>query len=408
MQSDPIIDVLPPPSVPTAETRLRQDMSADGTTSLTGRKPSHFSLRSIFKAIDSAIDWVFGALTLIVGIALLSVIPVLNFLSLGYLLEASGRVGRSGKLRSAFVGVRKAGVLGRMVLGSWLLLWPVRVVSGLWHDAEIIAPGSANAGGWRLALIVLTLMTVAQIVWACLRGGRLRHFLWPAPLKLKAWLKRPDSLSSVQDNVLDYLASLRLINFFRLGALGFVGAGIWLFVPVCILIGGSFLPPGGGALLGLLGGGLLLIVTLYLPFLQAHFATEGRFSAMFEVRHVRQMFNRAPLAFWLAFLITLLFALPLYLLKIEYLPKQIGWLPSLLFVAFIFPARMLTGWAISRARKRETPRHGFWRWTARLGALPLAFAYVVIVYVAKYLSWHGALSLMEQHAFLVPAPMMSL
>ena len=91
---------------------------------------------------------------------------------------------------------------------------------------------------------------------------------------------------------------------------------------------------------------------------------------MFEWREVRARFRRAPLAFWLALLVTLLFAIPLYLLKIELTPRELAWLPSLLFVAFIFPARILTGWATSRALRRETDRHWTARWLGRLAILP--------------------------------------
>jgi hypothetical protein len=69
---------------------------------------------------------------------------------------------------------------------------------------------------------------------------------------------------------------------------------------------------------------------------------------------------------------------------------------------------VLTGWALGRALRRETPAHGFWRWLVRLGIVPVALAYVLMVYVAPYVSWNGAWSLLEQHAFLVPAPLMAL
>jgi hypothetical protein len=145
-----------------------------------------------------------------------------------------------------------------------------------------------------------------------------------------------------------------------------------------------------------------------LPFLQANFAQSGCFEALFDWRKVRRQFSRAPLAFWFALLVTLLFAIPLYLLKIELTPRELAWAPSLLFVTFIFPARILTGWALSRALRRDQPRHWFARWTARLGILPVALAYVLANYFVPFLASNGVLSLLEQHAFLVPAPLMAL
>jgi hypothetical protein len=365
--------------------------------------------RRAFRWCASTLDWLFGFLALIFGLAALSVIPVLNFFSLGYLLEASGRVAESkGKLRTGFVGVRKAAVLGRIVIGAWLFILPVRFVASLWRDAELIAPGSATANGWRFGLVVLTILAVAHIVWACIRGGKLRHFLWPAPLKFCRWIGRPGSYETMRDTTLDYLAGLRLPHYFWLGARGFVGAVVWLALPVLILIGASKISHDIAALVALLGAGLLAIVVLYLPFLQTHFARENRFAALFEIKAVRQMFRRAPIAFWVALLITLLFALPLYLLKIQLTPREVAWLPSLLFVIFIFPARLLTGWAVGRAERREAPRHWAFLWLSRLGGLPIVAAYALVVFLTQYLSWHGSLSMLEQHAFLVPAPLMGL
>lgn len=356
----------------------------------------------------SAIEWIFGAITLIVTLAVFSVIPGLNFLSLGYLLEVSGRVARSKRLRDGFVGVRKAAVFGRIIFGTWLMLWPARFVSGMWQDAELIASGSRAAIGWRVALYLITALTLIHIVWACLRGGKLRHFFWPAPIRFYKWVTSPDKFNGIQNAVLDYLLSLRFTYYFKLGAFGFLGGLAWLIVPVSLLILGAYSPAGVAFLLGLLGNGLLFFVAMHLPFLQAHYATENRFAAMFEVKKVRQLFRQAPLAFWTSLVITLLFSIPLYLLKIEFPPKEIAWLPSLFFVIFIFPARLIAGWAMARALNREQPRHWFFRWVARLGILPVVGFYVLAVYITQYLSWNGALSLIDQHAFLVPAPLLSM
>jgi hypothetical protein len=171
---------------------------------------------------------------------------------------------------------------------------------------------------------------------------------------------------------------------------------------------GQWSRPPAGLIVGLLGGLLLATVLLYLPFLQTRFAVENRFRAMFELSSIRRLFRRAPIAFWLALLVTLLFALPLYLLKIELTPREVAWLPSLVFVVFIFPARLLTGWAVARALRRETPRHFLFRRGARLAAIPVVAIYTLIVYATQFLSWYGVYSLYEQHAFLVPVPVLGM
>jgi hypothetical protein len=247
------------------------------------------------------------------------------------------------------------------------------------------------------------------VIWACLRGGRLRHFLWPAPRRFIQWLATPDKFQAVRNSIVEYAASLRLPYYFWLGLRGFIGALAWLAVPVASLIIASSLPPeGGGIALSLIGGLGLMFVALHLPFLQTHFAMTNQFASLFSLRRVREMFQRAPVAFWIALSATLLLALPLYLLKIELPPREMAWLPSVLFVIFIFPARLLTGWAVSRASRRQEPRHFLLRWLGRILALPVVFAYVLILYLTQYLSWNGALSFLEQHAFLVPAPLLSL
>ena len=365
--------------------------------------------RRALRGLLSALDWLFGLISLVVGLSILSIVPILNFLSLGYLIHASGRVAATGKLRSGFIGIRKASSLGSFVVGTWLSFLPVRFASGLWKDAELIVPDGPTAARWHFAVLVLTVLTVVHVIWACLRGGRVRHFAWPAPIRFLKWLSTRDKFRVIRSSVVDFVTGLRLPYYFWLGARGFLGAFLWLLIPVATLILAAQLPPAkGGVLFSLIGGFLLMLVALHLPFLQTHFALQNRFSALFSVREVRSMFKRAPVAFWLALFITLLFSLPLYLLKIELPPREVAWLPSLLFVIFIFPARLLTGWAVGRANRREAPRHWFFRWSSRFALIPVVFFYVFFVYLTQYLSWNGSLSLLEQHAFMVPAPLMNL
>src|SRR5262249_32183995 len=153
---------------------------------------------------------------------------------------------------------------------------------------------------------------------------------------------------------------------------------------------------------------LLGIVVLHLPFLQMRFAAENRFRALFEVKAVRQRFLRAPWAFWFALFVTFTFAVPLYLLKIEMIPREAAWLPSIVFIVFMFPTRLLQGWAYARSGRRDQPRHWFFRWTGRLLLVPTVFLYVVIVFFTQYTAWEGIYSLYQQHAFLLPVPFLNM
>ncbi len=400
--------------------------------------PAPGFLRRCLSDIGSVLEWLFGAATLFVGLAVLASLPVLNLLSLGYLLEAGARVARSRRLhngfigvrspgtlgglvhavwlvllllvlflaemRDGFIGVRKAARLGGAVLGCWLFLWPARIVADLARAAEIIDPNGRTAGGWRTTLFVLIGLTFVHVVSACARGGRLRTFFWPFNfLWLIRRLVRGGYYAEARDAVWQTAISLRLPYYFWLGVRGFIGAFAWLAPPITLLAVGRA-PFPAAPLVGLAGALLLAVVLLYLPFLQMRLAATNRLRAAFDLRAARAAYCRAPWAFTFSFIATLLFALPLYLLKIEIVPRDGAWLPSLFFIAFIFPARLLTGWALGRAGRRPTPRHWFFRWTGRLPLLPVALFYVLVVFFTQYTSWNGVWSLYEQHAFLTPAP----
>jgi len=370
--------------------------------------PAHL-LRRFFAGLGRAGRRVLGFSSIVLSLAVISAIPVLNLLSLGYLLEASARVGRRGRLRDGLIGLERFAVGGRIVLACWLWILPLRLLDSFRRDAELIAPGSDRAISLRITLVVLTLIIGAHLIRASLRGGKWRHFLWPAPAGFLRDLGGDLTVAPRLSRVKSFLLDLHLLHFLRLGALGFAGALLWLLPPVLILLLAANLSnPGVAALLSLAGSLLLGFVVLYLPFLQTRFAMSGEFRAFFSLTATREQFARAPLAFRFALFTTLLFALPLYLLKIELTPKEVAWLPNLVFVLFIFPARLLLGWALSRAEKRTLPRAQVSRWLARLASIPVVATYAFVVWLTQYLSWHGSLSLLEQHAFLVPAPLLGL
>ncbi len=422
-------------------------------------------LLKIWRRFCSAVEWLFGLGSMIAGMAVLASIPIAQFLSLGYLLEVSGRITRTGKLREGFIGIRPAARLGSIVLGTWLMLWPIRFVASYSRSAALIDPNGGVATGWRIGLFIVTGLMIGHILlaWAC--GGKIRYFFWPflAPFFFAGWLlrlvissktlrpivgpvvgtfskrllkdlttvppltawfppaiflsrlRRGGMYAKARDAVWDFAVNLRAHYFFWLGLRGFAGALAWLFVPVMMIVATTNLQlenqqaaQGLGGLAGFFGSALLAIVILYLPFMQAHFAAENRFVAMFEVGTVRRMFKRAPIAFWFALLITLGFSLPLYLLKAAYVPREIVWLPSIVFVVFLLPARMITGWSMSRAKRRETPRFFLIRWAFWFGEIPVVVIYAFFAYFTQYLSWYGSYSLFEQHAFLIPVPFLGL
>jgi len=376
------------------------------------------------------VEWPFGVATLIGGLALLAAVPLLGFLSLGYLLEAGGRLVRTDAerqrylyarkrnwlvrlflggwltLRDSFIGVRKAARVGGIVLGIAIMMLPLRFLSSMYLSAEIIEPGGAAARGWKFALIGLTVLMALRIGLALARGGRLRYFFWCTGnlvwLLRRLW--RGGYYAEARDAVWDFVVALRLPYYWWLGFRGFVGGLIWLAIPVSLVALVHKAP-----LVGLVGGVWLALVLLCLPFLQMRLATENRFRACFELGAVLSRFGRAPWAFAFALFVTLLFSLPLYLLKIEAPRREDVWLWALLslfFVVFIYPTRLVAGWAYARGGRREKPRNWFFAATGLLAMLPSAALYVFLVALTQYTSWEGVASLYEQHPFLLPVPFM--
>jgi hypothetical protein len=356
-------------------------------------------------AVASGIEWLFGVASLVLGLSILAALPIIQFLSLGYFLESSARVARSGRLRDGFVGVRRAARVGGLTAAIWLSLVPAWLVGSYATSAEVIDPGGRVARLWRIALAAATVISLFHIAISCARGGRLRHFLWPVghPFWLVRRLRQGGLYSELRDGLWAFVVSLRIPYYFRLGLVGFLGTLAWLIVPGFLIA-----CTGRQPFLGVLGALLLAVIVPFLPFLQVRYAVEGRASALFSRRAIRDRFRRAPWAFAFALLVLLLAAIPLYLLKIEKIPPEAAWLPSLLFVIFLAPARLLTGWAYARSGRRDRPRHWIFRVLGRLAIIPTAAIYVLIVFLAQYTSWEGVRTLFEQHAFLLPVPFLSM
>jgi hypothetical protein len=434
---------LPPRPLPVEPT----DEPVDVLPAIPEVLPARPGLRETlqpFYWMYGAFEWAVGIPCLIVGLAFLSAIPVLQFLSLGYVLEVSGSIARTAHWRDrlprapglvglglylgqlllrfarCFIGARKAARLGFLVGGVWLLLLPLRLVSSMALSAQIIDPGGAVARNWKIGLTVLTGLTAVFLVaglYLMLFLGRAVAAWWHGgPFVLFGRLAHGGVYTEARDGVWDFVVSLRLPYFFWLGFRGFLGSLAWLVVPVSLIALGRLIGQQGtqqaggvGFLVGLAGAVQLLFVVVQLPFLQVRFAAENRFRALFEWHVIVRQFGHAPASFAVALVVALLFALPLYLFKIETLPREAAWLPGLFFIVFILPARMLSGWAYARSvRLAARPRH----WLPRallvpagvVTALPVAAFYVLVVFLSQYTSWNGVGSLYEQHAFLLPVP----
>lgn len=369
------------------------------------------SLRWCARLVANLVAGLFGFVSIVFLLSILATIPVLQFLSLGYLIEAGARVFRSGRLRDGFIGIagfrRVAGVL----VASYLLLLPIRLLADVRNSAALLEADSGRTAILTIATWLTAVAVLFHISWAIHRGGRMRSFVWPAPLYFLRTLRKHGfggMYIDARDRLWSHCISLQLPYYLGLGVRGFVIAIAWLAVPISILVFASRLGEAASFLLSAFGGILLLTVLLFLPFQQLNFARHQRFMDGFRVRLVRQQFRKAPIAFGISLIATLVLAVPLYLLKAEFIPREAAWLPSLVFVLSIFPTRLLTGWALRRAESQVEDRIWISIWLTRVTVLPVVAAYVLVVYLTQYTSWYGVWSLYEQHAFLLPIPFIGL
>ncbi len=346
--------------------------------------------------------------SLLVLLSIVAAIPVLQLASLGYLLTAGGRLAAGQSWRTCLPGLRLAGKLGVFGLWASVLFLPVILIQDLAQSAQILQPNSQIATVWRLGAVLTALIWIVHVGWAAMRGGRWWHLLWPAPLKFVANIWRPKTWSKASDQLYDMVVGLQLPKLWWLGARASVGVLMWLVFPVSMMIIGQRAPANIAPLIGLVGAGMMIWAMYYLPFLQMLFVKTGKLSAFLAIGEVRRNYAYAPWAHFLALLILSTFAIPLYLLRIEDPPQELMWAPSLIFALLILPSKLVIGWVVGYAERRQSrglpKRRWFVRWPAHLMGLgPIAF-YVGALYVAQLVVKLGAPVMYLQHAFLVPSP----
>lgn len=410
LEFDPTLANLGEPSEPVALTEFEpegEEIPAFLPEDSLGRIPPFPNpFRHPIRASIWLVTTVFGLISLVVLLAVIAAIPLVNFLALGYLLEAQGRLGRTGRFRYAFPLLDLAPRLGSMALGLWLWLIPLRLMSSAAADARLIAPGSGAAVGWNVATIVAAVLVGLHLALALARGGGFWCFF--RPIRNVRWLvsqlRSGGYWGRAEAAVRKFVADLRLRHHFVLGLKGFAGAFVWLLIPSALFGTLQDTSKPGQVLLTLAGGFLLVLVLSWVPFLQARFATENRLRAAFELRSVRTLFKRAPLAWLVATVVTYTLSLPLYLFKIALPPEDAMWGVTLVFIATIYPAKVMTGWAYHRALRKTQPAWFVWRGLSLLLLFPLLGFYVFLLFFTPAIGEHGKRILFEHHALLLPVP----
>lgn len=350
----------------------------------------------------------FQTFWLVTVLALMTALPLVQLVSFGYLLDIAGRLTNGRGIRESLDWLRPAGQLGKAIMATLLVALPIALLGHWASVADIVSPGSEQATVLRRLASGLVVVGTLHLGWAWVRGGRVWHYLWPQPLLFlkRAW--RPSTWTEAADRLGAWLASWHFGRRFWLGVRGAAATLIWLLPATVIIAANRHGQTGLAGLVGALAFLALGLALTYLPMLQANFAAEDRFGAMFQVRRIRQDFRQAPWAWVGAMMLALvLLPIPLYLLKIEPPPPELVWLPTWLFIALMMPARIACGLALRRARNRPARVGwvaGFWRWTARAAIVPIVAVYLLFVYLSQYTSWDGLQTWVQQHAVLVPVP----
>jgi hypothetical protein len=350
--------------------------------------------------------WQLFCLVLLLAVA--ASIPIIQFASLGYLLESAGRWARGQRLRECLPGLALAGRIGTAAFWVAISCIPVFIVRDLAESAVLINPGSDLARRWQIGSSVLWTAWVVYVWWAVLRGGRVYHFLWPAPIRFVRQFFRMATWNAAIDRLATGMKRFRILYLLKFGFLGSVGTLLYLIIPGGLMIAGvrnSHDGNNGAVALFTLTGIIAMAITLqYLPFLQMRYAKTMQFRSFFDIRSVRQGFQRAPWLHAIATVILVFFSLPMYLLRIEMPPSQLVWLLCIFFVLFNLPTKFMLAWAIRYADRRPKKRAWYNRypaWMLLVSSLPI---YVLFLYLASLASWDGSTVMVMQHAFLTPVP----
>lgn len=346
--------------------------------------------------------WSYGCLVIL--ISAVAAIPILQFAAFGYLLECSSRMSRKLSWSECIPGqqtARRVLVAAVCVGLSWLAVW---YITDLAYTAELIEPGNPNGRRIRVASFLLSYAWVIWVGWALFRGGRFRDFAWPAPVRFVKTIWRAETWRQAEDRLWNLVASLHLPRLMWTGLLASIGAILWLAVPSGMIMLALSRPGDGTALLGIIGVLLMTWVLAMVPFLQVQFTTDRNIRSLFQYKRVREAYKRVPWSMLAGILILFLFATPLYLLRIEPLPKDLTWILTFFFVFFLFPAHLAIGWAWGRYQRSVKRTHWFWRYVAWGPQLAILLAYIGILYFAKFTSWEGGYVFLLQHTVLPPVP----
>ena len=187
--------------------------------------------------------WLFGLGSLLVGLAIFAAIPVLNLLSLGYLLESSAGWRARGDCvtASSAFGPQPRSARSSLRASSECFRFGLSRISCDPRTSSIRA--ECAAAGWRVGQLILSGVTGLAFVFF----AALAMFIWLAGFRGV----RRNFYAAARDAVWDTFVSIGLRHYFLLGLRGFIGAFAWLALPISLLVISRFGHSGGRVVSGI-------------------------------------------------------------------------------------------------------------------------------------------------------------
>ncbi len=381
----------------------------DGSTIPLG--PGEFpGLRKPFRSLWWLFHVLLGIGFLLPLMAGLAAIPGLSLLALGVMLAAQAQVAQSGRLRDGFPLLPISTRIGTIGFMIGLFLIPIIMASSIAGGQQVVTQLSGvSQNGFSTLTVVLQVIISVHLLLAIANGGSFACFLRPIR-NIRRLLKRVRSndFAPAVNLWTERLATIsQPWHHFLLAVKAVIGALCWLTIPTVLLGMSSTSPhenPGFPGILSFVGGVLMIPVAAWLPLLQVHQATTGRFKAIFEVRVVREIICRVPVRWAIATILLYALAIPLYLSKVVLPPADAYWLFTPLFILVIYPTRLLIGWVYGTGIHKEHRASRLIRWPAKVFMVPLLGLYGLILFAVPLISEAGPKAMFENHAFLLPVP----
>lgn len=405
--------------------------------------------------VQRGFRWVGGMFGVGFLLAWLATIPILQLLSLGYFVEVTRRVVRSGRLRDGFIGADHGWAICKWMFGLAITWLPLMAVSRMRYDAWLVAPNSEAYASWLVWEYIVFGLTVVHWVGVGLTGGQLRHFFWPllvpwylatgllkramsihwvqlfveqtfgavfpkttaayyrsvplsnwfVPAVLWRHLRQGTLLSESSDRFWSWVATLRPSYYLWNGLGAFGGLLIWFVGPTLwFLIATRAANPAAEGFAFFFGLLHLFLALQYYPFVHCRFCETGRWRSYWQWRQAACRYWYSPLRLCLAAALSLLLTWPLWFTRIAMIPYELWWLLSGFYVVLLGPVWLTWGWAWHHASTRT--RSTTWTWGLTL--MPIFWALIVgqliFTLLSIYTSWQGVFNILLHPTFNIPTP----